>query len=145
MKHKFVEQSAMAVVLCGNLILTTKELIYGKEILSLPKGHIEGNESNIETAIRECFEEASLELNKNDFVKELKPFSYEFIDHNDKLISKTICPVLFRVNEAPKLTPKEKNVLEINWVDIEEFYKITSYDNVRVILKEVLEGGMLNV
>lgn len=145
MKHKFVEQSAMAVVLCGNLILTTKELIYGKEILSLPKGHIEGNESNIETAIRECFEEASLELNKNDFVKELKPFSYEFIDHNDKLISKTICPVLFRVNEAPKLTPKEKNILEINWVDIEEFYKITSYDNVRVILKEVLEGGMLNV
>lgn len=145
MKHKFVEQSAMAVVLCGNLILTTKELIYGKEILSLPKGHIEGNESNIETAIRECFEEASLELNKNDFVKELKPFSYEFIDHNDKLISKTICPVLFRVNETPKLTPKEKNVLEINWVDIEEFYKITSYDNVRVILKEVLEGGMLNV
>lgn len=145
MKHKFVEQSAMAVVLCGNLILTTKELIYGKEILSLPKGHIEGNESNIETAIRECFEEASLELNKNDFVKELKPFSYEFIDHNDKLISKTICPVLFRVNEAPKLTPKEKNVLEVNWIDIEEFYKITSYDNVRVILKEVLEGGMLNV
>ncbi len=77
------EESAMAIVFYKDKILATKELIYGKEILSCPKGHIEKNETHIETAIRECFEETNVTLDIKDYVKEETPYSINFIDPNN--------------------------------------------------------------
>lgn len=80
-----LEQSAMAVVLLDDKILTTKELIYGKEVVSLPKGHVEPHEELVDTAIRECFEETNIVITKNDLVQQLTPHTYEFIHRKTKL------------------------------------------------------------
>lgn len=84
------EESAMAVVTCKNKILTTTELIYGTQTLSLPKGHREENEEIVDTAIRECFEETNITLTKENLIKELTPYSYEFLTPSNQLIKKTI-------------------------------------------------------
>ena len=55
-----IEQSAMAVVLCKGKILAIVEDIYGRKVLSLPKGHNEQGETLLQTAIRECFEETNI-------------------------------------------------------------------------------------
>ena len=73
------EESAMAIVIYENMILATKELIYGNEYLSLPKGHIEQGETKIETAIRECFEETNIKLDGEDLVKELEPLKLDLL------------------------------------------------------------------
>ena len=65
------EQSAMALVLFDDKILCTVEEIYGKNVLSLPKGHVEEGETALETAIRECFEETDVILTINDAVEQL--------------------------------------------------------------------------
>ncbi|MDE5565517.1 MAG: GNAT family N-acetyltransferase, partial [Anaeroplasmataceae bacterium] len=67
------EESAMAIVIVKNKILATKELVYGKVRLSVPKGHVENNETYIETAMRECFEETGIQLQKDNYKKSDEP------------------------------------------------------------------------
>ncbi len=131
-----LEESAMAVVICNGKILTTNELVYGKERLSLPKGHVEANETQIETAIRECYEETNIVITEKDLVKKLTPYSYEFLTPSNKIIRKTLIPFLFKVNDFGNPIPKEERMLSVQWLDIDEFLSLCPYDNVKNVVKE---------
>lgn len=132
------EESAMAIVFYRNKILSTKELIYGKEVLSCPKGHIEGDETHIETAIRECFEETNVVLTKDDYVKEVSPYIVEFIAHHNEFISKTIYPICFSVQQPGTPLAKEERILAVEYMEIDDFLSQCSYDNVREMVKSSL-------
>ena len=132
-----IELSAMAVVKCNGKILSTNEIIYGKETLSLPKGHKEENESIIETAIRECYEETNIIVSKEDLVKELTSYSYEFLTPSNKLIRKTIVPFLFEVKEEGNPIPKEERMVSVQWMDKDEFNEKCTHENVKEIIKEI--------
>ena len=134
-----LEESCMAVVLFGDKVLTTRELIYGKETLSLPKGHIEVGESHADTAIRECFEETDIRLKKTDVVGELEPYMVRFTDHHFKLVCKAIYPVVFRVSQCGSPCPKEERMVEARFMDIKEFLTACTYDNVKQIVKQAAE------
>lgn len=131
------EVSAMALVLCGGKILSTNELIYDNERWSVPKGHVEEGEKFVETAIRECFEETNIVITKDNLVKELSPFSYEFLTPNNTLIRKTIAPFLFEVENEGNPLAKEKRILTIEWLDIDEFLEKCSYENVKAIVRKI--------
>lgn len=133
-----VELSAMAVVMCNGKILSTNEMIYGKETLSLPKGHKEENESIIETAIRECYEETNIVISKEDLVKELTSYSYEFLTPSNKLIRKTIVSFLFEVQTEGNPIPKEERMISVQWMDKDEFIDKCSHENVKLVVKEIL-------
>lgn len=132
-----VELSAMAVIMCNGKILSTNEMIYGKETLSLPKGHKEENESIIETAIRECYEETNIIVSKEDLVKELTSYSYEFLTPSNKLIRKTIVPFFFEVKEEGNPIPKEERMVSVQWMDKDEFIEKCTHENVKEIVKEI--------
>jgi len=134
-----LEESCMAVVLSGDKVLATRELIYGKEILSLPKGHIEVGESHADTAIRECFEETDIEPQKADIVGELEPYIVRFTDHHFKLVCKAIYPIVFRVGRCGEPRPKEERMVEARFMDIKEFLTVCTYDNVKQIVKQAAE------
>lgn len=129
--------SAMAVVLFDDCILATNELIYGRETLSLPKGHKEENESLIDTAIRECFEETNIVITKTNLIKELESFSYEFLTPENKLIRKTIVPFLFRVNDQGEPIAKEKRILSVGWMNKDEFLNNCTHENVRSVVRTI--------
>lgn len=133
-----IELSAMAVVMCYGKILSINEMIYGKETLSLPKGHKEKKELLLETAIRECYEETNIVISKEDFVKELKPYSYEFLTPENKLIRKKIVPFLFEVQTEGNPISKEERILSVQWMGKDKFIDKCSYDNVKLIVKEIL-------
>ena len=134
---KSIELSAMAVVMCNGKILSTNEMIYGKETLSLPKGHQEENESLIETAIRECFEETNIVISKDNLIRQLTPYSYEFLTPSNKLVRKTIVPLLFEVNEEGDPIPKEERMVSVQWMDVEEFLEKSTHENVKLLVKEI--------
>ncbi len=131
------EISAMAVVLFAGKILVTNELIYGKETLSLPKGHNEINESLIDTAIRECFEETNIVISKDNLIKKLSSFSYEFLTPANKLIRKTITPFLFEVKSEGEPLPKEKRMIFVKWMNIDEFLDKCTHENVKMVVKSI--------
>lgn len=131
------ELCAMAVVLYGDKILATKELIYGKEKLSLPKGHKEDGETIVETAIRECFEETNVVVSENDLAKKLTPFSYEFSTPTNKLIKKTVAPFLFEVKDEGKPMAKEKQMISVDWMNKDDFLEKCNYESVKTIVKSI--------
>lgn len=131
------ELSAMAVVLFGKKILATNESIYGKETLSLPKGHNEEVETLVETAIRECFEETNIVILKENLVKKLPSFSYEFLTPENKFIRKTIVPFLFASETEGKPLPKEERMISVEWMDKEEFLEKCTHENVRTVVKSI--------
>lgn len=133
-----IELSAMAVVIYNGKILSINEIVYGKETLSLPKGHKEENESIIETAIRECYEETNIVISKEDLVKELSSYSYEFLTPSNKLIRKTIVPFLFEVQTEGNPIPKEERMISVQWMDKDEFVDKCSHENVKLVVKEIL-------
>ena len=139
--HVKLEESAMAVVIYHDKILTTNECIYGKETLSLPKGHKEENETILETAIRECFEETNIVITKDDLVIELPPYSYEFLTPSNQLVRKTIVPFLFRINHAGTPLPKEKRFLSVQWMPIDVFTNQCTHESVKKVVQQIQSLG----
>ncbi|MDE6047701.1 MAG: hypothetical protein K2F56_03635, partial [Anaeroplasmataceae bacterium] len=64
-----------------------------------------------------------------------------FIDHHNKPILKTIYPVCFCTQEKGDLISKEERILEINYMDLDEFLEKCSYDNV----KEMVKGSLKDI
>lgn len=133
-----VEESAMAIVFHQSRLLVTNEEIYGRPVISLPKGHVEANESIIETAMRECYEETGVKLTKKHCVGELEPFKIRFINHYNKLINKIIHPVIFELDNYVKPYSKEKRIKEAKYVEVFEFFDCATYDNVKEIVKNAM-------
>ncbi len=131
------ETSAMAVVFFQNKILATVEDIYGKPALSLPKGHVEEGETNVQTAIRECREETGITLSAEQVVLQTDPFVVNFENHLGEKVQKSIFPVVFRLQEkqSPRIT--EQRVLSVDFLDVADFSKRCSYDNVRQLVADI--------
>lgn len=132
------EKSAMAVVVCKGKILTTKENIYGNEVFSLPKGHIENGETMIETAIRECFEETNVVLTEEDLVCELTEFDYTFTNHNGRQVRKVVFPLLFVIEDFGNPQPKEKQICSVEYHDLLYFAQNCTHVNVKNITFEAM-------
>ena len=132
-----IEKSAMAVVVCEGKLLATNESIYGKAILSLPKGHIEENETPLDAAIRECFEETNIALSKSDLVRELTPYSYEFLTPSNEFVRKILTPFLFEISDFGDPLPKEERMISVEWMDTEDFLSLCPYENVRALVGKV--------
>lgn len=130
-----LELSAMAVVFCRERILTTTEMIYGKETLSLPKGHKEAQESLIETAIRECREETGVSIDRRDLVRELPSYHYDFSTPSGQLIRKVIVPFLFEVESEEAPVPQESRIVSVQWMDKTHFLASCSHDQVKAIVQ----------
>lgn len=131
-----LEESAMAIVFYKQKVLATVEEVYDRPTLSLPKGHIEPGETKLEAAIRECFEETNEIITKDNFIGDLKPFDITFISHQNKLIKKTIYPLIFRVDKMGNLKAKEERIRKVKYLNIGEFLLKCTYENVKTMIME---------
>lgn len=130
------EHSVMALIIHDGKILTTHELIYGKLKISLPKGHVEKDETIMEAAIRETFEETNVMIKETDFKTVLEEYQIHFQTPKGQDIMKKITPILFVISDKGKPKIKEKNIVSIEYLDIEEFLSVCSYDNVKQVVLE---------
>lgn len=133
-----LETCAMAIVICQDKILSISELVFGRKVLSLPKGHQERGEDIIETAIRECFEETNIVLSKEDMSLELTAYSYNFTLPKGQFVRKTVYPFLFKITNFGDPKAKEETMLSVDWLDIDEFLNMCTYDSVKNLVNEAL-------
>ena len=131
------ETSAMAVVVCCGKVLVTVEDIYGKSVLSLPKGHVEQGETALDAAIRECFEETGVKLSEQHAEKVLTPYSYGFTTPDGLVINKTITPILFRLDVEQTPCTKEERISKAEFMPIGDFLQSCAYDNVRKVFEQL--------
>lgn len=98
--------------------------------LSFPKGHVEGDETEEETALRECLEETGLRVNIKKGFREVINYQIPEIDVNKDV-------VLF-VGEIDNLGyhRQEKEIDDIQVYTYQEAYNLLEFDNWKQVLKK---------
>ena len=103
---------------------------------SIPKGHVENNETEIETALREIKEETNLEVNLDSNFREVVSYSpYEGC----------IKDVVFFVAKAKTFDMKEQliEVTSLKWLEPVDAINSLTFDSDKEVLKKALKylGG----
>ena len=103
---------------------------------SIPKGHVENNETEIETALREIKEETNLEVNLDSSFREVVSYSpYEGC----------IKDVVFFVAKAKTFDMKEQliEVTSLKWLEPVDAINILTFDSDKEVLRKALKylGG----
>ncbi len=96
---------------------------------SFPKGHVEADETEAETAAREIKEETSINVLIDTGFRETVTFNPR------KDITKTVVYFVARAVNFD-FVPQEEEVSEIKWVEIEQAIHLLTYDNDKSIVNK---------
>ena len=120
---------------CGCIIINDNKVLLIKQIQGhwgFPKGHVEKNETELETAAREVKEETNLEVE----IDANKRYTMEY--ETDKGTLKQV--VLFVAKcTGGEIKAQECEVNEIKWLDFDEAVKTITYENTRELFKKILK------
>lgn len=96
---------------------------------SFPKGHVEKDESEEETALREIKEETGVDVLINTSFRETVTYSPR--KDSQKLVVYFIAKA-----KSYDFTPQEEEISEIRWVDISHAGAILTYENDKTIVNK---------
>ncbi len=120
---------------CGCIIIENNKVLLvhqQKGFWGFPKGHVEENETEVETAIREVKEETNLDVRINN----TKTYTETYISDtgNEKEVVYFLASII-----GGTMTPQESEVSTIKWVTFEEALKLIEYENRREMFKKVIK------
>lgn len=95
--------------------------------MALPGGYREQNETLLETAIRECFEECQIELKLPQSMLTKPKVAGKYAQK--KLLVK---PFVFKLEEKPEVLINQEEVSHYYWVDIEHFCDSSRHKNMKM-------------
>ena len=111
---------------CGTIVINKNNQVllvkHNKGHYGFPKGHMEENESEIETAIRETKEETNIDAVIN------KEKRYEISYSIPPNIDKTVIYFL-AYSKNDKIIPQASEIKEVLWIDIDEVSKYLQFTN----------------
>ena len=122
---------------CGCIIIKDNKVLLVCEkrrnnFWGFPKGHVEHDESETETAAREIKEEVGLEVE----IDESKRYEINYIVDN-RIDKKAVFFVAKPLTE--NLVKQEDEIAEIRWCEFYEALELLTYDNSKELLKKVIE------
>ena len=110
----------------GNIeLLLIKHVVGGH--WSFPKGHVEGTETEEETAVREIMEETGIQVALDTSFRHVITYAPK------KETTKDVIYFLARALTYD-YTPQEEEIAQIKWVEINHATSILSYDNDRQLV-----------
>ena len=101
----------------------------------IPKGHLEKNETFIETAIREVKEETNIDISTHNFVDKVGEYKYcSDIEGTMKLIK----IYLFSIDEFQPIVPlSEENFVDGKWLPLSEAIGKSTYQEQKSALEKI--------
>lgn len=122
---------------CGCIIINNNKvlLVYEKNqnFWGFPKGHVEQNETEIETAKREVKEEVGLDI------KIIEDTRYEFKYTINNNVEKT-CVIFLAYPITLQVHNQESEISKSKWFNIEEAIKILPYENQKEALIAIINS-----
>lgn len=100
---------------------------------SFPKGHVENNETEIETALREIKEETNLDVIIDSNFREM--ITYSPFEN----VMKDVIYFVASPKGEEKVIPQETEVASAKWLYYSQALKQVTHDNERNILKKAYE------
>lgn len=121
---------------CGTIIFNDNKVLVIKQLSGFwgfPKGHVDFNETEVETAIRETKEEVGLDVLVDTNLR----FSISYFVCDNCL--KEVVYFISYLNGNDLISIQEDEVEEAIWVDIDRVYDILTFDNLKTMWLSVLE------
>ena len=119
---------------CGCIIIEDKKVLLIKQtngIWGFPKGHVEKNETELQTAEREVKEETNIDVK----IDETKRYTMNYI--TDRGASKE--EVLFLAQKiGGNLSRQESEISQIEWLCFDDAISRLSYKNTKDLFKKVV-------
>jgi 8-oxo-dGTP pyrophosphatase MutT (NUDIX family) len=136
------ERSAGGVVLNGDEVLVVvpvRRAANGARVLALPKGHLDGDETDEQAAIREVREEGGVDA---ELVESLGDVRYHY-RRRGRLISKRVRFFLFEFRSGSP-TDHDHEIEEARWLPLAEAVKQLTYPGEREMVAGVLSKTRLD-
>lgn len=120
---------------CGTIIIENNKVLLIQQTdnaWGFPKGHVENNEKEQETAIRETKEETNLDVEIISNKKYI--INYKINNEIDKEV------IFFLAKKtSDKIKKQDEEIKNIKWVDLTKAFDIITYENTKNLYKEVLK------
>lgn len=121
---------------CGCVVFNDGKVLLVRQRdghFGFPKGHVESEETEYETATREVFEET------NVHVEIIPGYRYQmnYIPKNNPSVSKDVVYFLAKPLNTD-ITPQEGEIAEVCWLDINEVTNKLTYDDAKKLFNDVL-------
>lgn len=120
---------------CGTIIIDDNKVLIIKQkqgFYGFPKGHMEKNETEVETAIRETKEETNIDV----LTDETKRYSLNYVIDN-KIDKEVVYYLAKPINK--NIIKQESEINDILWVDIDKVIDILTFNNLKELWKKVLK------
>ena len=120
---------------CGTIIIDDDKVLIIKQkqgFYGFPKGHMEKNETEVETAIRETKEETNIDV----LIDETKRYSLNYVIDN-KIDKEVVYYLAKPLNK--NIIKQESEINDILWIDIDKVIDILTFDNLKELWKKVLK------
>jgi 8-oxo-dGTP pyrophosphatase MutT (NUDIX family) len=130
------EVSAGGVVVKGDdvlVVVPARRAANGSRVLALPKGHLDGDETDAEAAAREVREEGGVEA---DLVEPLGEVRYHY-RRNGRLISKRVRFFLFRFRSGSP-ADHDHEIEDARWVPMSQAVRELTYPGEREMVQSAL-------
>ncbi len=96
---------------------------------SFPKGHVEANETEVETALREIKEETGIDVI-------IDPTFRETVSYSPKKDTQKVVVYFIAKAKNYEYVPQEEEISDIKWVEIGHALSILTYENDRSIVNK---------
>lgn len=120
---------------CGCIIVEDGKVLLVKQTKGhwgFPKGHVEDNETEVETAIREVKEETNIDVE----IEENKRYTMEYVTDKGKM-KEVVYFIAKKIGGEIKAQECEINVIE--WLTFKEALETITYDNTKDLFRKVVE------
>ena len=103
------------------------------ENYSFPKGHVEENETEVETALREIKEETNLDVKIDDSFKEKTTFFVKEKNNYKDLILFLAQPI------STNIIPQEGEIIDCKWYSYNKAMELLKYPDLKQILTKAFK------
>jgi len=124
---------------CGCIIVKEGKVLlvqHNEGHWDFPKGHIEENETELKTAIREVKEETNIDV----LIHENRRYVIEYYPKEDTFKQVVFFLATCKTEEIKK---QETEIKNIEWLSFEDAIERITYDNSKNILKQVIEDNKM--
>ena len=120
---------------CGCVVIKDKKVLVINQIdgfWGFPKGHVEKNETEEQTAIREVKEETNIDVK----IEKEKRYVIEYLtdEGREKQVVYFVAKYI-----GGKLKPQESEIKEIAWFNFKEAINIITFENTKEMFKNILK------
>lgn len=129
--------SSMAIVITKKENKLKVLLLNSEGEWVFPKGHVEANETELDAAIRELYEESNVKVCAQESIGQVDEYKFYFSGENAVKVIKVFA---FIINDEREITyNKNEGFIDGKWVEVDEALKMLKHNDAKNALEKTIK------